>query len=178
LPAARGRVSQPARAHTRSHARVAASRWLDHRPPPLIGADDRSAPLLHMQPMQPPPPRACRAIIPRSGHVEAPFHSSSSTATKLQPHSALLTICLYHCCTHCRPRQPPLLPSSVSTGAPPSCCVAVLKGSRRPARPSDQLHRLLGPPRGAHRGQSPPAHLRSSNQLPELRPGTMLLPDR
>jgi hypothetical protein len=139
----------------------------DHPPPPL-----------QAQPMQSPPPRACRILIPRSCHVEVPFPSSPSAAVKLSPHYALLTVHLCHCCAHCRPCQPPLLPSSVSTGAPPSRRVAVRKRSRQPTRPCDQPHRSLRPPRGAHRGQSPPALLRSSNQLPELRSSTTLLPDR
>jgi hypothetical protein len=114
----------------------------------------------------------------RSGHIEALFRSSSSTVTKLPPHSALLNVCLYHCCAHCRPRRPPLLLMSVSTGAPPSHCVTVHKGIRWPTQPSDQPHRPLHPPDGGCRGQSPPALLQSSNQLHELRPGTTLLLDR
>jgi hypothetical protein len=55
---------------------------------------------------------------------------------------------------------------------------AVHKRSHQPARSCDQPHRPLHPPCGAHRGQSPPALLRSSNQLPELCLGTTLLLDR
>jgi hypothetical protein len=33
---------------------------------------------------QPPPPHACHILILRSGHAEAPFPSSSSTASKLR----------------------------------------------------------------------------------------------
>jgi hypothetical protein len=171
---AHGRVSRPARAHVRA----ATQRWLSHHLPPRTGTVDRPPPPLHAQPMQSPPPRACRVRVPRSDHAEAPFPSSPSTAAKLSPHSTLLAVRLCHCCAHCRPRQPLLLPSSVSTGAPPSRRVAVRKRSHRPVRPSDHPHQPLHPPRGAHRGQSPPALLRSSNQLLELRPGTTLLPDR
>jgi hypothetical protein len=59
-------VSRPARAHTCATM----PRWLGHRRPPRTSAVDRPPHLLHAQPMQPPTPRACRTIIPHSGHVE------------------------------------------------------------------------------------------------------------
>jgi hypothetical protein len=92
------------------------------------------------------------SLSPHSCHAEAPFPSSPSTVAKVSPHSALLTVCLCHCCAHCQPRQPPMLPSSVSTGALPSCHVTICKRSRQPARPCHQSHRPLHPPRGAHHG--------------------------
>jgi hypothetical protein len=168
-----GRVSRLACAH----ARTVTPQWLGHRLPPHVDAVDRPPHPLHAQPMQLSPPHACHVLIPRSDHAKAPFPSSPSAGAKLSPHFALLTICLCHCCTHCRPRQPPLLPSSASTGAPPSRRVTVCKRSRRPARLSDQPHWPFRPPHGAHRGQSPLALLWSTNQRPELRPGTTLLPD-
>jgi hypothetical protein len=63
---------------------------------------DRPPSTLHAQPMQPPPPRTCHVLMPRSCHVEALFPSSPSAATKLSPHSTLLTIRLCHWCAYCR----------------------------------------------------------------------------
>jgi hypothetical protein len=82
---AQGCVSRPAHAHTRT----ATPRWLSHRPPPCTSAIDHPPPPLHAQPMQPLPPRVCRALIPHSGHVETPYPTSSSAATKLPPDSAV-----------------------------------------------------------------------------------------
>jgi hypothetical protein len=80
---AHGRVSRPAHAH----ARMETLQWLGARPPPCVGAVDRPSPPLHAQPMQPPPPRACHALIPRSGHTE-----TCSPPLPRQPPSFRLTL--------------------------------------------------------------------------------------
>jgi hypothetical protein len=72
-----GCVSRPAHAVT--------PRWLGHHPPPRVGDVNRSPPQLHAQPMQSPPPHACRALISRSGHAETLFPYSSSVPPSSYP---------------------------------------------------------------------------------------------
>jgi hypothetical protein len=102
LPAAQAYVSRPAC----THVRTATPQWLGHRPPPRTGGVDRSPPLLHAQLMQSPPPRACRALMPHSGHTK--IHSpplpqqppsSRPTLLCLPPSTALV-------CLGATPSQP------------------------------------------------------------------------
>jgi hypothetical protein len=93
--ASKGCVSRPVRAH----ACTVTPRWLGHHLPPHAGVVDCPPPSLHTQPMQPPPPRGCCALILRSGHVETcspplPLQPPSSRPTLLclSPRSSALSV--------------------------------------------------------------------------------------